>query len=252
MSSAGAAVAHGSPDAGVDLARTELRVGGLVPLSACDFPEKLAAVVFCQGCPWRCRYCHNPHLQPPRAAHETAWGSAREWLARRRGLLDAVVFSGGEPSAQAALPAAMKEVRDMGFLAALHTAGVYPRRLERALRHADWVGFDVKTEFASYPGVTDIPDSGEPALDSLRLLLESGVPYEVRTTIHPDLVPADALLRLARALAELGVRRYVLQEFRGDGCVDAALRSTSSRACPDADFCGQISPLFDSFELRRA
>lgn len=252
MSSAEVAVAQGSPSGGLVIASGELRIGGWVPLSACDFPDKLSAVVFCQGCPWRCHYCHNPHLQPPRAAHETGWIQVRDWLMRRRGLLDAVVFTGGEPTAQGALPAAMKETRDLGFLAALHTAGTYPRRLERALQHADWVGFDVKTDFAYYERVTDVPESGDPALRSLRALLESGVPYEVRTTVHADLIPGETLLALAATLASLGVRHYVLQEFRGNGCADAALKSLASPGRPDADLCAQIRPLFDTFDLRRA
>ncbi|MBI3069525.1 MAG: 4Fe-4S cluster-binding domain-containing protein, partial [Betaproteobacteria bacterium] len=78
-------------------ARERLRVGGLVPLTTTDYPGRLAAVVFCQGCPWRCGYCHNPHLLPARRTAPIAWHAVRDFLERRRGLLDAVVFSGGEP-----------------------------------------------------------------------------------------------------------------------------------------------------------
>ena len=72
-----------------------LRVGGLTRLSASDYPGKLAAVVFCQGCAWRCGYCHNPELQPARGAYEIPWADVLAFLEKRRGLLDAVVFSGG-------------------------------------------------------------------------------------------------------------------------------------------------------------
>ena len=85
-----------------------LRVGGLVPLSTTDYPDHLSAVVFCQGCPWRCAYCHNPHLLPRRSDSEIAWPDVLAFLDRRRGLLDAVVFSGGEPTLQRALPDAMR------------------------------------------------------------------------------------------------------------------------------------------------
>jgi pyruvate formate lyase activating enzyme len=77
-----------------------LRVGGLTRLSATDYPGKLAAVVFCQGCAWRCDYCHNPELQPPRSTGEIAWPEVLAFLERRKGLLDAVVFSGGGPNQQ--------------------------------------------------------------------------------------------------------------------------------------------------------
>ena len=76
-----------------------LRIGGFVPFSTVDDPDHLAAVVFCQGCPWRCRYCHNPHLQPVHTltANSLHWEDVEATLRDRRGLLDSVVFSGGEP-----------------------------------------------------------------------------------------------------------------------------------------------------------
>jgi pyruvate formate lyase activating enzyme len=92
-----------------------LKVGGFVPLSTTDFPGQLASVVFCQGCPWRCAYCHNPHLQPApgEALLDWRWIIAR--LERRRGLIDAVVFSGGEPTAQGALPCRTRFRRYAGW-----------------------------------------------------------------------------------------------------------------------------------------
>src|SRR5690606_38132990 len=106
----------------------ELRVGGLERLSMCDWPGELAATIFCQGCPWDCPYCHNPHLLPVTGRHEIAWREVVDFLKSRRGLLDGVVFSGGEPTLQSALPQAIAEVRDLGFRIGLHTAGPYPGR----------------------------------------------------------------------------------------------------------------------------
>ena len=137
-----------------------LRVGGLAPLSATDFPGALAAVVFCQGCPWRCGYCHNPHLIERRGTRELAWPAVLEFLERRRGLLDAVVFSGGEPTVQHALPGAMRAARALGFGIGLHTAGMAPRRLAAVLPLADWVGMDIKAPFDDYPRITGVRGSG--------------------------------------------------------------------------------------------
>ena len=109
-----------------------LEVGGLLPLSTTDFPDRLSAVVFLQGCPWRCRYCHNPELQARASTGELAWRTVLDFLDRRAGLLDAVVFSGGEPTLQAGLARAVEDVRRRGFAAGLHTAGIYPRRLAQA------------------------------------------------------------------------------------------------------------------------
>jgi pyruvate formate lyase activating enzyme len=142
-------------------------------------------------------------------------------------LLDAVVFSGGEPTAQAELPAAIAAVRDLGFKIGLHTGGAYPRRLAKVLPLIDWVGIDAKAPRTEYEIVTGIPASGGSAFASLGLVLASGVAYEVRTTLHPLLTPPDALERLARELAPRGVVRWVLQPFRPEGCANDALVSSA-------------------------
>jgi len=200
-----------------------LRVGGITPFSTADWPGRLAAVLFLQGCPWRCGYCHNPHLQPAAGHESRGFASTLAWLVGRRGLLDAVVFSGGEPTAQAALGPAMREVARLGFAVGLHTGGAYPRRLDEVIDDVDWIGLDVKAPAGGYATVTGIAGSGAAAGASLRLVVASGVDYEVRTTVHPALVDDDALLRLADELAALAVKRWVLQPFRRTGCADEAL-----------------------------
>jgi pyruvate formate lyase activating enzyme len=230
----------------------QLSIGGVVPLSAADLPGCLSAVVFCQGCPWRCGYCHNPHLLPPAANGVQDWSDVAAFLQRRRGLLDAVVFSGGEPTFQRGIGAAMAEVRRMGFKVGLHTAGIYPRRLEALLPDADWIGMDCKAPFDQYDVVTGVRGSGEKVLESVRLVLGSGVECEFRTTVHPDLISAQGLWALAHALADLGVRRYVLQEFRPQGCANHNLRVTSVRGFLDDELCRRLGTLFAEFTVRRA
>jgi pyruvate formate lyase activating enzyme len=229
-----------------------LRVGGTTPLSTTDYPGQLAAVVFCQGCPWRCGYCHNPHLLSARGADEMAWGDVLAFLRRREGLLDAVVFSGGEPLAQRALPDAMREVKALGFKVGLHTGGAYPVRLAEVLPHVDWVGFDIKAPFDAYPLITGALGSGVDAQASARLVIESGVAHEFRTTVHPRQLSAATVRRLADDLARCGVRHYALQEFRADGCADAALVNDRPLSFLTERYAAAIAPSFASFELRRA
>lgn len=229
-----------------------LRVGGLTPLSATDWPGQLSAVVFCQGCPWRCGYCHNPHLLPGRGADEIAWPDVIAFLGRRVGLLDAVVFSGGEPLAQHALAGAMRSVKRMGFGVGLHTAGAYPSRLAEVLPLVDWVGFDVKASFADYPSITGVRDSGAKALASARLLIASGVDSEFRTTVHPRLHDPQTLARLARVLADLNVRHYVLQEFRRDGCANDALSQDFPPSFLTQAWFAPLAPRFATLAVRRA
>ncbi len=206
----------------------ELRVGGLTPLTTVDYPGELAAVVFCQGCPWRCRYCHNGHLLPPRAPGQIPWAEVRAFLHSRRGLLDAVVFSGGEPTLQPALGAAMTEARALGFKVGLHTSGAFPARLKPLLPLLDWVGLDIKALPADYPAITGVPGSGERAWASLALLLEAGVALQVRTTPMPGRDSPAELERLRERLVALGVRDHRVQRCRTEHTLDPSLAAPST------------------------
>lgn len=191
----------------------ELRVGGLTPFTSTDFPGRLAAVVYVQGCPWRCGYCHNPHLQT-RNAGAMAWAEVLAWARRRAGLLDAIVFSGGEPTLDPALPAAAAQVRALGFQVGLHTAGLAPRRFAELLPLLDWVGLDVKAPLSHAPlhdRITGARHGTRGVRETLQRLLGSGLAFECRTTARPEDLGDDELLQLADELANAGVRHYALQ-----------------------------------------
>jgi anaerobic ribonucleoside-triphosphate reductase activating protein len=230
----------------------QLKVGGVTPFSATDYPGKLAAVVFVQGCPWRCGYCHNPHLQVRSDASPVDWQQVLKLLKRRVGLIDAVVFSGGEPTMDAALEDAVREVRALGFGIGLHTAGAYPRRLNEVLPLVDWVGIDIKTSLDAYDDITGSSDSARLALASVDAVLASGVAHEFRTTVHPALHAPKDILTLAHSLSAMGVRNYALQRFRSTGCADEHLTASNSAGYPGAELVAQVSALFTEFTLRDA
>ena len=200
-----------------------LRVGGFTPFTTIDFPGELAAVVYLQGCPWRCRYCHNGELLEAGGESPVAWDDVLDMLRTRRGLLDAVVFSGGEPTAQQALGAAILDVRELGFKVGLHSAGCYPQRLASLLPLLDWVGLDIKALPGDYPALTGVDHSGERAFQSLQLVLGSGVRYEARVTVHGQLQDPPRLQRLLDLLAEYGVAEPVLQRCRDGEVLDPSL-----------------------------
>ena len=226
-----------------------LAVAGLQPFSTVDFPGQLAAVVFLQGCPWRCGYCHNPALQAKGPGEGPRWPVLRDWLQARLGRLDAVVFSGGEPTLDPALPQAIAAVRALGFAVGLHTAGMYPRALRAVLPHVDWVGLDVKALPDHYPVVTQVRDSGTPVQESLQALLDSGVAYEVRTTLQPGLHDGAHVQALAHWLAERGVQHFALQQFRATGCAnDVAAPSWQ----PDAPLQADLQACFAHYSWRAA
>ena len=223
-----AEVAASGTAARAPTAARSLQVGGLTPFTSIDYPGQLAAVVFVQGCPWRCAYCHNPHLQSRTSSAGPRWSEVLDFLRQRVGLLDAVVFSGGEPTLDPALPQAMAEVRALGFKVGLHSAGIYPQRLQAVLPQLDWVGLDIKAPLgddAGHAGVTGRRNSAAPVRRSLAALVQharaSGLPFECRTTAHPALLDDAALLAVADDMAAAGVTHWVLQIARPQGVTDA-------------------------------
>ena len=197
-------------------------IGGLVPFSSVDWPGHLAAVIFMAGCPWRCHYCHNPHLQRRAGAHD--WAQVLCWLRARRGLLDGVVFSGGEPLMDPCCLNMIRQVKAQGFKTALHTAGIYPEKLRAALPDLDWVALDIKTNEPSYDSLTGRPRTAAPVRQCLDLLLQAGRPFECRTTWSEDWLAEAGLLALAAELAGLGVSHYALQRYRPPGQQRVAAR----------------------------
>jgi pyruvate formate lyase activating enzyme len=209
-----------------------LTIGGVTPLSTLDFPDALAAVIYCQGCPWGCPYCHNAPLREITDQGQRDSASVLAWLEGRRGLLDAVVFSGGEPTLQEGLAETMTAVRALGFKAGLHTTGMFPDALAGVLPLCDWVGLDVKAPRAAYPRITGVDGSGEAAFASLAMLLACGLPFEIRTTWHPGLLDEAELVALAGELAAADAGRWVIQAFRPDGCADQALADAGPTVFP--------------------
>lgn len=143
-----------------------------------------------------------------------AWSEVLNFLQRRRGLLDGVVFSGGEPTLQRSLRSAMAEVHALGYKVGLHTAGCYPTRLRALLPHIDWVGLDIKALPQDYAALTSVPGSGEQAFASLRQVLHAGVAHEVRITLDQAYLPAPKRDRLVALLHARGARAIRLQPCR--------------------------------------
>ncbi len=226
-----------------------LRVGGVVPLTTLDFPDHLACVLFCQGCGWRCRYCHNPQLIPACGAQKTSWEEIIGFLEQRAGLLEAVVFSGGEPTLQLALPDAIAQVRAMGFKVGLHSAGIKPKLFRQVLPLVDWVGFDIKALPEHSTLITGVEGSGQANWKSLDALLKSGVAHECRTTVHWQLLDAERLWDMAQRLRYLGVERFAVQCVRTARMLDETL-AESRPPYDQQKLWDRMGQLFPTFVLR--
>jgi len=236
------------------LTASDLQIAGLTPMSSVDWPGKFVATVFAQGCPWACPYCHNQAIIDPKIPGVVSWESVEELLGRRRGLLDGVVFSGGEATRQLAVLPAMQRVRELGFKVGLHTAGPYPARLREILRTGlvDWVGIDIKAMSGpNYEAVAGRPNAGPKAWESLGEVLDSGVSYEVRLTVYPD-GPRDGY-EVASCVKDLGATHFALQQARALGTAQGFNAGDAAWDLEVRSLVDDIEKLgFESFQFRPA
>ena len=196
-----------------------MRICGLQKLSMVDYPGKLAATVFTGGCNLRCPFCHNAPLVTRLAeTPEIPEREALEFLSSRRGLLDGVVLSGGEPLLQSGAVDFLAEVRALGFAVKLDTNGCYPGPLAKILEQklADYVAMDIKNCREKYPETVGVPGFDlAPVEESVRLMKGSGVDFEFRTTVVREFHTADDIRAIGIWLD--GAPRYFLQSFVDSG-----------------------------------
>lgn len=230
-----------------------IRIGGIEKFSIVDFPNKMAAVVFMQGCPWRCPFCHNVQLQDVNGETNIVWQKFIDFLGTRKGVLDVVVFSGGEPLVQKGLIDAIKEVKALGYEIGLHTGGYRPEFFREVVELVDWVGFDIKAplEENRYKVVTGGVADVEKVKESLNILIESGKSFECRTTCDPRFLSIDDLYEIADTLKGLGVKEYYLQKYRKvESDIDAS--ETKSLALVENEQLNEyLKNCFEIFDVRK-
>ena len=189
-----------------------ISIGGVLHFSLLDYPDKISAVLFTQGCPLRCVYCHNPSFQDHSIQTNIKFEDVIQFLKTRVGLLEGVVFSGGEPLLQKNLYEAIKIVKDMGFLIGLHTAGCVYDNFIKVLPLLDWVGFDIKQVFNKYYYITQVTNSEIQAMKSFNALVKSNKDYEIRTTVDTRYIKYEDMLGIAKYLKQNGVKEWTLQK----------------------------------------
>ncbi len=189
-------------------------IAGLVKFSLNDYPGKTSAVIFTRGCNFRCRYCHNPELVlPEKYAEEIPLNEIFAFLESRRGKLDAVCITGGEPTGHSDLPEMIRKIKEMGFLVKLDSNGSRPEFLEKIIAAGlvDYIAMDVKAPFETYEKIMGSPVSADKLQKSVKIILDSGLPHEFRTTIVKSLTNFDDLRQIAESVR--GADNYFLQRF---------------------------------------
>lgn len=224
---------------------------GLQKLAMVDYPGKLAATVFTGGCNLRCPFCHNALLvtrldETPELSEE----EVLSFLSTRKKLLDGVVLSGGEPLLQPDAADFLRKVRQMGFSVKLDTNGFFPDRLSAILEEGlvDYVAMDIKNTPEKYPLTCGVPTLDmAPVEASIRLLRQSGVDFEFRTTLIREFHTRENLLSIGRWLE--GSPRYFLQAFVDSGNLVGSGCSAFTQQ-EMHDFTQLLQPFFQEVHLR--
>ncbi|MGI6161475.1 MAG: anaerobic ribonucleoside-triphosphate reductase activating protein [Christensenellales bacterium] len=188
-----------------------MNIGGIARTSTVDFPGRLSAVLFTNGCNYDCFYCHNRRLISGGAPLDNAEIDA--FLNARAGLLDGIVVSGGEPTLQPDIAEFFLKLKRLGYDTKLDTNGSRPKVVSELIEKKllDYVAMDYKAPFDMYKEICAQDADPEPVKQTLDILLGSGLDFELRTTVVPQLSPAD-LYRMAAAIPQ--VPRYILQPYK--------------------------------------
>ncbi len=179
-----------------------MKIGGFVKFSLIDYPGKVAAVIFTQGCNFRCPYCHNPQLVYPELFTDpVSFESIFDFLKERRGLLDGVVFCGGEPTLQEDLLEIICKVRSLGYAVKLDTNGSNPDILAKVLPYIDYAAMDIKAPFGdAYARVCGVTINDYEIRRSMLLIRAAGLAYEFRTTFDLKYISIEGIGKIKKML----------------------------------------------------
>jgi pyruvate formate lyase activating enzyme len=207
-----------------------LRITGLERASLIDYPGKVSAVVFTYGCNLRCPYCHNPELVTEKFNRKFLISQKYffEFLKNRIGKLDGVVITGGEPLMNDDLEKFIKKIKDLGYLVKLDTNGTYPSRLNTLIRKdlLDYIAMDVKYPKSEYLKSSARKGMTEKITESIKMIMESGVDYEFRTTYVKKFHNLKSVEGIGKMVN--GADRYYIQNFRAGKTIDPFLSSINS------------------------
>lgn len=216
-------------------------IGGIEKMTLIDYPGHLAAIIFTEGCNFRCRFCYNPKLVLPLIDGETkntveAKGQTREaedglfdFLKSRQNKLDGVVITGGEPTLHPDLPEFIKKIKALGFLVKLDTNGTNPVILDSLIkdRLIDYIAMDIKSDKNNYKRTVGVDFDFNKIEESVKIIINSGLPHEFRTTCVPEFHNNEIILNMAGIIK--GAQKWYLQSFKSDtDLVENKLRGRQS------------------------
>jgi pyruvate formate lyase activating enzyme len=192
-----------------------LPIVGIQKVTTIDYPCNIAGVFFLSGCPWNCTYCYNRDIVCNKL-HPVGDDVIVNFLVERKGLLDGIILSGGEPTAYRKILDLVHLVKDHGYNVGIHTNGYNHKILYKLVYsgNVDYIAMDVKAPLNKYDSITQVLHSDKNILNSIKIITESNVEHEFRTTYHPDFLSEDDMLNIMSMVSENGGINYYIQRYK--------------------------------------
>ncbi|RZB30794.1 MAG: pyruvate formate lyase activating enzyme [Desulfobacteraceae bacterium Eth-SRB1] len=210
-------------------------LGGLQKSSLIDYPGKISCVLFLSGCNFDCPYCHNPDLAKNNIHTLLNEDSVYDFLEMRKDFLDGVVISGGEPTLQKDLTSLCEKTKQMGYPVKIDTNGSRPHVIKKLIDEGlvDYIAMDIKTDPLNYSPLIQKKSNPDNIVSSIRIIMESNIDYEFRTTCIKPLVDARIVEDISRFIS--GSMLYALQKFNNTRVLHPEFFQTSECGYNDDD-----------------
>jgi len=228
-----------------------MKIGGFQPTSLLDYPDKISAIIWTVGCNFRCPFCYNKDIVLGKSG-TVPEEDILDFLKKRKGMLEALAVTGGEPLMQKDLAEFLEKVKKLDYLVKVDTNGMFPEKLKELIdkKLVDYVAMDVKAPKKKYDKLTGIKTDIKKIQKSIKIIKESQIDYEFRTTFVPDFLKKEDIVEIGKWLNDS--KQFYLQQFKNNTDL---ISSNAQKIVPYSkkeliDTLEQIKPYFEKCGIR--